>query len=307
MQTEKLAKEPNKTKYFYVYSLMYLYFGFIISLSGGLYQELKLQLHTSTHLIGYLFTIRSIAFIISAIISAYIIDNIKNSHKFISLSLILCSISICLIYYVINTWHMFIIFTFIGFGMGTCELCIPVLTFRLFPNKGPRMFLISTVIYGIAKLLSPVLIQLSIYFIGKYYIATYIISFNGILFSIIICFLDTPKHDNLRVIKNEITKMKKKEKKGRMRQIPNNNVNIDSIASTNITRISLSETTKQNINQMSNEAKNQLNLDKKHKSMKYFIVFILISLYCIYSIVRNGFTSFIVPYVNGMLFNLFYM
>ena len=101
---------------------------------------------------------------------------------------------------------MFILFIFLGAGEASIFVCIPVLLFRLYPNKGQQRLFALTVLHSAGSMIMPILIELSQNKTDHYLIPLWILSGLGFLFVFIVIFLPTPQHDDLRTIKRKLSK-----------------------------------------------------------------------------------------------------
>ena len=180
--------------------------GFVETFHSAIFVELESQLQTNTATIASLITVKSIAFGISAVIYAIILDSCVKTHRIVALLLCLSATSIATVPWINDPIPMFIVFILIGISWGTINVCYPVYIYRAFPNSQQRMFYIAMTIYGISKTVLPLIIQLSVTMTGSYQYALYLISFVAMFTAIILLILPTPLHDANRTLKRDISK-----------------------------------------------------------------------------------------------------
>ena len=204
IQTDSPPKVAcNQMLYLCAYCCLVITLGFIETFHSAIFVELEHQLQTDAVTIASLFTAKSITFGVSAILCAFVLDSYAETHRFVSLNLCLCALSITVVPWIHYPIPMFIMFIFIGISWGTINVCYPVYIYRAFPNSQQRMLYIAMTIYGISKTVLPLIIQLSITMTGSYRYALYLISSVAMFTALILLILPTPQHDDNRTLKKE--------------------------------------------------------------------------------------------------------
>eukprot|EP01084_Bolivina_argentea_P215837 366526_1 len=270
----------NKTLYMCVYILSVCYYGICLSLSGAIYVELRIQLDTESSTIAYIFSVRSISSIVGGISGAYIIDQYKETHKFFAFVVLCSGVSLSIIPLVKSVVLMYILWVPIGFAMGCAELSNSVYIFRLFPKKGgSRMLLLSIATYHFGKLSAPLIVQGSIELFGSYAASMWIFSFIALMYILIVPWLSTPPHDKLRALKREVIQQREKIEGGLALIKVNNEENMD-------------------LNELVTIIAERLKADKKYRNRQCIIITFLILCYALFSMIRNGYTTFITTYIN---------
>jgi len=251
-------------------------------------------------------------FVAGGLIGAYIIDHFKETHKFFAFVVGVSGICLCLVPFCNSVPLMFALWAPIGFGMGCAELSNSVFIFRLFPNKnGGRMLLLSIAMYHFGKLSAPLIVQGAIEAFGSYRPSMWLFALIAFAYAAFVPCLSTPAFDKLRALKREVLAQREKiealakeaeiaaaaageelppsaPSSGRVpTQSTQNNASVDSgaIDLTVMVRV-LSE---------------RLASDTSYRRKQYCIVGALILCYAMFSMIRNGFTTFITTYVSDYL------
>ena len=194
----------------FTYALMVISLGCVETFGATIYTELGDQLKVRTDDIAFIFTCKAIAFGVSAVFCAWMLDYFVQTHRYIAFTMLLSSISIMIIPFTQNIALMYILFIIIGYGLGTIFVCFPVYIFRLYPShKQSLLIYIMLAIYGMAKVVLPLTIQLSIQESGEYLWALLFLSFLTLFDAICLLFVNTPEHDKLRSIKADISNNRK--------------------------------------------------------------------------------------------------
>ena len=101
----------------------------------------------------------------------------------------LSSISIITVPFTTSTPLMYILFIIIGYGLGTTFVCFPVYIFRLYPSHKQSLLIYGMLtLYGVAKVILPLTIQLSISSSGEYHWALSIVASLALFDSICLLF-----------------------------------------------------------------------------------------------------------------------
>eukprot|EP01083_Nonionella_stella_P175829 613469_1 len=177
---------------FFSYCLITVCCGSLEPLGGALYTHFEAQLNTTPQTIANILSIKPIASGAAAILSAWILDHVVNSHYYIAFICIIVSITISLVPHMNNVWQMYVAFVPIGYFIGLTMVTYPVYTLRLYKHSNRALFRLLSV-YGISKTLSPILIQSAIIQFDSY--APFLYMVSGLLFivSVLLCGLRTPK------------------------------------------------------------------------------------------------------------------
>eukprot|EP01084_Bolivina_argentea_P092867 167051_1 len=204
---------PLKTKkhiffnpLFICYFLVCLYWGFLESLPGSLFNELIEQLNISEIKVSSIFLSRAVTFCVSSIITAYIIDKFISTHKYAFIILIISAICLSWIPFVNDVYIQYILWISLGFASGLIEVAIPVYTFRAFVTNSQKMWFILLTCYGIGKSLIPLIIQFFIELFDTFSYSLFFISFTALTACIFLFILSTPTHDEFRAIEKEMAK-----------------------------------------------------------------------------------------------------
>ena len=178
--------------------LMTVCCGCLETLGGTLYINLEQQLNTTSSYIAYMLSIKAIWSAIGSVVSALILQYVQTANNYLSIMALLTAITIAIMPYVTSVYFMFIIFAIIGSFIGITCVTYPVYIFRLYPQHQNRALFGCTVIYGISKTLSPLLIDLSILMSKSYAPVLYIMAILLVLLTMLYYYFPTPKHDELR-------------------------------------------------------------------------------------------------------------
>merc|ERR1719445_1100151 len=308
--------EPNKKLYLMVYMLSICYYGVCLSLTGAIFVELGDQLGTESSTIAYVFSVRSMFFVAGGLLGAYIIDHFEETHKFFAFVVCCSGICLCLVPFCTSVPLMFVLWAPIGFAMGCAELSNSVFIFRLFPNKdGGRMLLLSIAMYHFGKLSAPLIVQGAIEAFGTYKPSMWLFALLAFAFALIVPCLTTPPYDKLRALKREV--LAQREKIEALAKEAENAVAADGddlppsapsqgrvpTATQSTLDVAAQSGTVGSIdlNQMVQVLSQRLASDKSYRRKQYCIVGALILCYAMFSMIRNGFTTFITTYVSDYL------
>ena len=271
---DQASKIINTKLYFAAYFLLHVFTGCLITFSGSIYVELQSDLNVSTYTISWIYSSIPFAMILSAFVSGYILDKFTESHKYLSILIIISSICLCLIPFIRNIPFMFIIFIFIGFGFAGNDTCGSVWIFRVYPDNGGQMFFIFQTILSVSSMLTPLIFQLSISQSGQYSYPLFGLAVIGVTYSILLIFLSTPKHDKLRTIKRKIKR----------------------IASTSPSAESAMQDTE--LDELSRKTSSHLKQKSDYKQLQWIMLSILILLVFCHSAAERAMTIFITPYCS---------
>eukprot|EP01083_Nonionella_stella_P217892 781870_1 len=216
-QTNTVDESSDKIKTFYMYCLMAICIGLLEPLGPTLYVELQTQLNISEEAIAFCFTTRSVASIISAIISGKVVDYFVESHRYVALISIIFIASITYLPYTHNIFILHAIFAVIGYVYNGYFVVIFVYVLRLYSEQkreaaGHKLYIILG-IYGLTKTIYPLIMQISVQYTDKYIYPLYAILVLFVILIILLLTLKTPKHDKLRTIKAELKDEKDVETK----------------------------------------------------------------------------------------------
>eukprot|EP01084_Bolivina_argentea_P066532 121280_1 len=200
-------KTESTRKLFLCYFFFCLLWGHLESLPGSLFSELITQLEISEVQLGSIFVSKSIAFCLSSIIAAYIIDKYESSHKYSAFIFFISGISVALIAYINKVYIQYILWICIGSASGLIEVGIPVYSFRAFTgdNSAKIWFKLMSA-YNLAKTVTPLIIQTSISMFSTFSYSSFIVAFVAYSGSMLLFVLETPKHDEYRAMKKQIAK-----------------------------------------------------------------------------------------------------
>jgi len=314
--------EPNKKLYLMVYMLSICYYGVCLSLTGAIFVELGDQLGTESSTIAYVFSVRSMFFVAGGLLGAYIIDHFEETHKFFAFVVCCSGICLCLVPFCTSVPLMFVLWAPIGFAMGCAELSNSVFIFRLFPNKdGGRMLLLSIAMYHFGKLSAPLIVQAAIEAFGTYKPSMWLFALISFGYALLVPCLTTPPYDRLRALKREVIAQREKiealakeaadaelaaddNADAEMPPMPPNQGRVPTATNSTIStqdQSSGATATTIDLNQMVKVLSQRLAGDKSYKRKQYCIVGALILCYAMFSMIRNGFTTFITTYVADYL------
>eukprot|EP01084_Bolivina_argentea_P112853 201230_1 len=201
----KEIKKPDKNIYIVIYGILYGFYGVCIVLGGSIYIELQNQLNVSASSISFMFSMKSIGQIIMTIIYSFIIDHFKETHRFMSVILLISSITLAFMPFIENIVIMYMCWISIGFSLGAMDLANPVYIFRLFPVRNAKILFIVFIVYSIVATVVPIIIQFEISKTGTYIYSLMFFSCCNLIASIALLFISTPIHDELRSIKRELS------------------------------------------------------------------------------------------------------
>merc|ERR1719445_1739265 len=311
---------PNKKLYLMVYMLSICYYGVCLSLTGAIFVELGDQLDVDSSVIAYIFSVRSMFFVAGGLIGADIIDHFKETHKFFAFVVGVSGICLCLVPFCTSVPLMFVLWAPIGFAMGCAELSNSVFIFRLFPNKdGGRMLLLSIAMYHFGKLSAPLIVQAAIEAFGTYKPSMWLFTLISFGYALLVPCLATPPYDRLRALKREVIAQREKiealakeaaeaelaaddNADAEMPPMPPNQGRVPTATNSTIsTQAEPSGANTIDLNHMVQVLSQRLAGDKSYKRKQYCIVGALILCYAMFSMIRNGFTTFITTYVADYL------
>jgi len=277
----------NKKLYLMVYMLSISYYGVCLSLTGAIFVELGEQLDADPSVIAYIFSVRSMFFVAGGLLGAYVIDHYKETHKFFGFVVCVSGICLCLVPFCTSVPLMFALWAPIGFAMGCAELSNSVFIFRLFPNKdGGRMLLLSIAMYHFGKLSAPLIVQGAIEAFGSYNASMWLFALIAFAFAASVPCLTTPPFDKMRALKREVLAQREKIEALAKEEGTDEQSDVDGGIDLNVMVKLLSE---------------RLASDVSYRRKQYCIVGGLILCYAMFSMIRNGFTTFITTYVSDYL------
>jgi len=160
----------------------------------------------STVTVALIFSSKSIAFAIGAMVCAWALDQFAETHRYIACVMVLQSTAVVLLPFTSNLPLAFSLFIVIGFSMGSVFVCFPVYVFRLYPHRKSKMLSLYLLlsIYLPAKIMTPLLIQFAISSFNAYDLPLFLISALSFISGISMLSVSTPQHDDLRTIKDDI-------------------------------------------------------------------------------------------------------
>eukprot|EP01084_Bolivina_argentea_P167681 290960_1 len=254
----------RRSRIFCLYCMMAICAGVMEPLGPTLYIELQDQLSISESAIAFSFTTRSIAAIISSIISGKVVDCCIESHRYIAFISIVFIVSIIYLPFVQHIYALHVVFGVVGFTYNAHMMVIFIYVLRLYSEEkrqdaGHRLYIIL-VMYGITKTVYPLLVQLCIQYSSEYVYALYSVLIIFVVEIVLLLIFTTPTHDKLRTIKAELNNE------------PNNKT------------------------QKAEQIFKTLNSDIKHRLYEGTIVFILSVIVFSYSAMQEYFTTFVIVY-----------
>ena len=173
-------------------------------LTGVLFASLLQQLNVSEITVASIFASRSIAFCISSIITAIVVDKYVESHRFAALCCLAGSIAFSLVAFVDSLPIQYFLWCVIGTAGGLADVAAPVFAFRAFTNETEKKWLALNTAAGIARMTPPLINQLSISLTGEYLYFMFAMALAPVTLSVVLVLLPTPKHDELRGIEKAL-------------------------------------------------------------------------------------------------------
>ena len=269
----------NTKLYFSVYCLAFAFDGFLIGFPGSVYVELQQNLDTSVLIISWIYSSFAIGYIISNIICGYLADHIQEVHRLHSFMIFITSICIICIPLLDNLSAMFILFTIIGSGFAANQTYYVLLVFRLYPIDGGKMFFWCSIIVIVFSSITAALIEDSIFYTGTFLYPFIAFGVIGIIYSISILFLSTPKHDHLRSIKRSVS--------------------IKSIS--NLSEIEMSPSNSRNLHQIATSASERLKKEGNYEKLQNVTLVLLWLCMGCQGGFERGITAYITTYCNDYL------
>eukprot|EP01084_Bolivina_argentea_P198013 339211_1 len=259
----KLKQRKYEKNVFIIYCLMGICWGISQPIGAALYAELQSQLNATKQEIAFCFTTRSIASVISSIITGKAVDYLTESHRYIVIPIILFITSICYLPFTSNIYVLHLIFATFGYLWSALAVIVPIYIFRLYSERkredaGHKIYIVL-IVYGITKVTFPLCIQISMEYSNNYQYPLYAVTFLCIILTICLLTFKTPKHDKLRTIKAELN------------------------------------------NEKDSDAKyiyKTLNKDSKHRVYEVAIIVILSIIMFIFSVIYEFYTTFVAVYCN---------
>eukprot|EP01084_Bolivina_argentea_P209867 357400_1 len=270
------AKTAKKFIYFTMYILIYAFHGCLLSMPGAIYLELQQQLNTSSQTISWIYSSMAISSACSAILSGIIIQKFKSTHKYLAVMVLLEVIALCVIPFNQHVYIAFILFIAVGAGYSAVDICASVFIFRAFPIDGQHKFFLTQTVLSICSTSMPLIIELSLNKTNEYYIPLIIVAFIGFIFVFMAVLIPTPRHDELRTIKRQV-----------------------SIKYASVSNLSDAEVDQYDTDTITQHAANAsfiLESDTTYTKLKYFMISMLVFLMFLFGTLLFGMNSFITTY-----------
>jgi len=198
------SRRNNKNLLFLCYVLGSICYGGFDAFPGAIFSQLIKQLDVDELRIGILFSLRSIGYISSCIVTGISLDKYENTHKLNAIILLCGGAASSFIPFTNVMCIQYILWLIIGFAFGHIETILPVYIYRAYRGNPDQKLNVILVIYGLTKTFVPLIIQISISIFDTYANGIFLISIFTFLFSVCSFYLNTPKHDKLRSIQKEI-------------------------------------------------------------------------------------------------------
>ena len=185
-----------------LYSLLLIFYGYLDSTGSTLSAPIMLQLESSYVEYANIYLYFGIGSLMSAIISSFVVDAYESSHNYIAFVVVSASIASCLMPSTLTVQGQCILWFVIGSCYGSLGAAVPVYIFRAWPGNASSYFFAFLCVFGVQKAVMPIFIELTILHFGFYGYALFAMSAIGILFGGLAVILPTPKHDELRSVRN---------------------------------------------------------------------------------------------------------
>eukprot|EP01084_Bolivina_argentea_P067241 122501_1 len=194
---------------FICYLFVCLYWGFLETLPGSLFSELKVQLTISDISVTQIFLARAVTFCVAAIITAYIIDRFTSTHRYTSFIFCLSLVSVSLVAFINIVYIQYVVWMSMGFASGLIDVALPVYIFRTFTKQSSSqaVWFVLLTCYGLAKTIIPLLIQFCIVFFNAFSYPLFMVSAVALCAAIFLLILATPQHDKFRTIDKQIARV----------------------------------------------------------------------------------------------------
>ena len=197
--TELAPKTNEKEKLlFLAYALISVNEGGLETLPSSLFTNISEQLSISELQTSYIMLSRSVSYVASTFLTAFVMDTFRATHRYLAVVLSFGAICCCVIPFIKEYSAHFVMWSVLGMCSGTIDVSLPVYVYRRWPTKGSNYYLVLLVIFRIAKLLTPLLIQVWVQISGGYGFALFLIAAVAVCGSSIAMCLDTPQHDKFR-------------------------------------------------------------------------------------------------------------
>ena len=141
---------------------------------------------------------------VSSMITAYIIDKFAETHRISAFLLTVSALAVALMSFIDSLLQQYVLWCVVGAAAGLIEVAAPVFAFRAFTRDAAKKWFVLLMAAGSCKMLTPLVIQLSISLSGDYSYGLYIVSLPGLICAVLMLLLPTPRHDKLRGIKKSI-------------------------------------------------------------------------------------------------------
>ena len=198
-EIQSQTKEIENDKLLFLsYALISINEGGLETLSSSLFTNISEQLSISELQTSYIMLCRSISYVAATFLTAFVLDRFRATHLYFGGLLIIGAICCCAIPFIQEYSAHFVMWSVLGMCSGTMDVSLPVYAYRRWPKKATNYYLALLVIYGIAKLVNPLLIQLSVQISGEYGFTLFMIAGIALSGSFIALCLDTPQHDKFR-------------------------------------------------------------------------------------------------------------
>jgi len=204
-KSEENAHGADTRVYFAAYFFTFLVDGFLFGFPGSLFEEFKLKLDTSTLTMSWIYASMSIGYIAANIGFGYIADRVVEVHRVQSVLMFIVALCLGAIPFTESIPVMFVLFTIAGVGLGGNETHFTLLIFRLYAMDGSRMFLFILLLNMVSCGLTPLIIQFSIAITSSYAPPFVLCGIMSMIHSVSILFLPTPRHDELRALKRQVS------------------------------------------------------------------------------------------------------
>ena len=183
---------------FLSYALISINEGGLETLSSSLFTNISEQLSISELQTSYIMLSRSVSYVASTLLTAFVLDRFRATHRYYAVVLLLGAICCCAIPFIQEYSAHFAMWSVLGMCSATMDVAMPVYVYRRWPQKATNYFIVLLSTYGIAKLVNPLLIQVSVQMMGGYANTLFLIAAIAVSGSSLLLCLDTPQHDKFR-------------------------------------------------------------------------------------------------------------
>merc|ERR1719295_633188 len=185
---------------FICYCLSCAVYGCLDALASSLFNDLTEQLGTTELQTSYIVLVRTIGYIVSTFLGAFMVDKFKASHRYFAAVLITGATATALIPFFRQYYVQMLLWAATGMVNGTVDTSLTVYTYRFWSEKGSSKYVIYMIICCCCRMVFPLMIETSINVFGCYRYALFVVTFMAITGSLMALCLDTPQHDEMRSI-----------------------------------------------------------------------------------------------------------